>query len=208
MSTTKPTQKSLKAKIRLMIDTNKLDNDFLTMLFQTHPRVREKCRGRAIAYWRISDDNRGIAVVFTDETSETVSWNKMVQSYCKGTSFAHTKAKQHDVIKAFRREVAQQISDYRFEHGHGMDPAEWHVGHDYNTAHRFVELVKMFLTTSDKQLSDIKIVKQYARQHHFADRALARAWQEFHKTHAVLRMEPAKENLRGNTGFKKTRWTC
>ena len=75
-------QTALTQKVRDMIDADALDHALLTDMFAAHPRYEEKCAGRAVTGWRVVDGRRGIAVVFADGSSDTVSWKKMIKARC------------------------------------------------------------------------------------------------------------------------------
>ena len=201
----KLTQTSIKNHIRAMIDSGTLDDGYLTDLFMYHPRCVEKMRGRTISHWRICDSNRGIEVVFTNGTGDTVSWNTMAKARCKGKQEVKAACHRQNVVSAFRREVKYQADEFRAWSG-VSDSVNFHVGHDYVKGDRFVEILKKFVDETNIQPSRLKITRIGPGTHRLADHSIAKAWKAYHKKHAILRMEPAEENLKGNTGFKVEKW--
>ena len=139
----KLTQKALKTHVRKMIDSGNLDNEYLSDLFTYHPRREEKIRGREISHWRVCDNNRGIEVVFTNGTCDTVSWITMIKAKCTGKQKTVDSSHRQDVISAFRREVQYQADDFRAREG-VSDTVNYHTGHDYVNGERFIEILKTF----------------------------------------------------------------
>jgi len=188
-----------------MIDENNLDHALFTRLFQTHPKYAKKCAGRCISHWEVADANRGIRVVFVNKSTDTVSWRTMVKSYCRGSKLAAQKAHMKDLCKAFRCEVRDQIARFRTQAGL-LNGVTHHVGHDYETGLRFIELLKAFIQLHSLQPSALQIVYRSNVLHELADRTLATLWRKYHQKHAVLRMETARANCQGNLGFKQEQW--
>lgn len=201
----KLTQKAIKEHVRAMIDSGTLDNDYMNDLFMYHPRRVKKMQGREISDWRVCDLNRGIEVVFTDGTCDTVSWHKMAKAKSQGKQKAADASRRQDVIAAFRREVQYQADQFRAREGVG-DTVNFHTGHDYVNGDRFVEILKHFLQEKKIQPSTLKVTKINRQHYRLTDQSIAEEWKAYHSKHAMFRMETAEENLKGNTGFKVEKW--
>jgi len=106
-----------------------------------------------------------------------------------------------DQVKRFR--VHKASANPKFSNA-----KEWHVGHDYDTAKRFEELLEDFFR---KQPTEVRVrleaVQRGGYALRWAERDVAEAWQAYHREHAVLRMETWRQNLSGNRGFAaKLNW--
>lgn len=76
------------------------------------------------------------------------------------------------------------------------------MGHDYEKAHRFEEILEHFFRDKPKYVRvHLETVLQGKHNKRWLERDIAREWAVHHEKHALLRMETRAENLRGNRGF-------
>lgn len=217
------TKKSLAEFVEHMRDTNKINQRFMLDLLQFHGRYEEKLNGRAVLKFRVNSQGDGFEIVFEDSSVDSVSFRKLIKNAWqthgrsltdRDTVLAKNKTQSlvEDFKKAARYEVDDQIRVFRAHKASAnpkyLDGNAWHVGHDYEEAQRFEELLENFFRDKPKKLR-VHLEKVVKGRHNkrWLERDLASEWKAYHEEHAVLRMETRSDNLSGNKGFAvKTNW--
>jgi len=217
------TKKSLGSYVEHMRDTNNINQRFMLGLLRFHATYDKKLNGRSVLKFILNSVGDGFMIVFTNGDVSSVSFRKLIknvwQTYGKSPeekARVYEKNRLQSLVLDFkhaaRYEVNDQVKRFRV-HKASANPKfsngkAWHVGHDYESAKRFEELLEDFFR---EQPADARVhleaVEKGGYLVKWADRDLAEAWQAYHKEHAVLRMETKRENLCGNRGFAtKMNW--
>ena len=217
------TKKSLGEHVARMRDADRINQRFMGDLFKFHERYAEKLNGRVVSKFRLNHARDGFEIVFHDGSADSVSFRKLVKNawQTQGRSTAQkeiviSKNKRQSLVedfkKAARYEVRGQIRVFRAHRASAkpefLDGGKWHVGHDYDTALRFEELLENFFKDKPSALR-VRVERVAGGKHNvrWCDRDLAAAWRVYHEQHAVLRMETRTANLSGNKGFAaKVSW--
>ena len=217
------TKKSLGNYVEHMRDTNSINQRFMLDLLRFHTTYDKKMNGRSVLKFIVNSVGDGFQIVFTNGDVDSVSFRKLIknvwQTYGKSPeekARVHEKNRLqslvHDFKQAARYEVNDQVKRFRV-HKASANPKfsngkTWHVGHDYEVAKRFEELLEDFFREQPANVRiHLEAVEKGGYLVKWADRDLAEAWQAYHKKHAVLRMETWRENLCGNRGFAtKMNW--
>ena len=217
------TKKSLEKHVENMRQPGRIDQRFMLDLLKFHVTYKEKMNGRTVSHLKLNSRKDGFKIVFTNGDIEPVSFRRLIknvwQTYGrspeeKAQVFAKNRLQSLvlDFKQAARYEVYNQVRIFRAHKASAnpkfSDGKEWHVGHDYDTARRFDELLEEFFC---EQPSDVRVhlepVSQGSYQLKWVERDIAAAWRAYHQEHAVLRMETWRENLTGNKGFAtKMNW--
>jgi hypothetical protein len=207
-----PTKVALRRHVRALLDSkDPLDPVFWHELARNHPFYRGKIQGRSVVEFE-QVGTRDVSMKLSDGSRESLSWQKCIDGvFAASRKVLFARLSRARLMNAFRAEVHSQIETFRGlsvcrDNGNMRyaDTAAWHVGHDYDHGTRFVEIVNDFVAT-EPTLPRAVISRRNAR---LVDRAVARRWRVFHRIHAVLRMERARDNLRGNRGFSARDGFC
>jgi hypothetical protein len=209
------TLKELEDRVRKILNsTESKDIVFFQSLLELHIDKDVLLLNRKLVDYEVNTNNcKGIGVnlLFDDNTRKNLhSWKKNCKCVFLPDDRARNRFRKSRNVEAFktaaRNEVSGQTQSFRNSASEEkQDPTKYHVGHDYEKAKRFDEIFQNFCEDELEQDNDFGI-ENIGRKKMFADRNKAKDWQEFHKQHAVLRMETASENLRGNRGFQNTSW--
>lgn len=172
---------------------NPIDQATLLEACRLHPRAAAKGLDTAVRVNTNAAGN-GYVAILADGRCETFS-KKYVGKKQKPTSAVR---QSEAVTQAFRNEVLDQTRGFRLSSGlGGCDTV--HVGHVGK--HEFAALVSLFCREKGIQRNDIALEKRLQRSHHehkewyFKDDKLAAEWAFFHRHHAQLEMQSARENL-------------
>jgi len=220
---TKPTKTGLKQEIQGLIrktdekSGKKLYNT-LYKLWKAYPNSlkKEKLRGTAEenVEFVVNVKGDGIELELDNEEYQPISYSKMIDFYLyperisiilkQHACEALKKAARHEIrdqTRAFRSKKALKDPKY-------IDGEKWHVGHDYEKGDRFEEIFEKFCKTQLRKGTKIEVYSMpCSHNKQFKSKSIAKKWSEYHKKHAILRMERATGNLEGNRGFgKKEPW--
>jgi hypothetical protein len=210
------TKAALERHVRALLDgpAAALDPVFWTALARCHPHFAAVSRGAPPRAFRRSAKHaskRSVLMTRADGSETPLSWCKCALGcFSANRKKLAQRLKRARLLQTLRSEVQGQTDRFRglavCRDGGNMrytSTTDWHVGHDYERGQRFIALVHAFLRDEHKEIGT-KMQPGEARGC-LLDRALARRWQAYHQTHAVLRMERARANLRGNRGFRRRR---
>lgn len=206
-----------------MRDTNRINQRFMLNLLQFHGRYEEKLNGRTVLKFKVNSAGDGFKIVFTNGDVDSVSFRKLIknawQTHGKSSEEkARVYAKNRlqslvlDFKLAARYEVSDQIRIFRAHKASAnsefLDGNAWHVGHDYDKAQRFEELLENFFRDKPKNVRvHLETVSEGMHNKRWLERGVASEWKAYHEEHAVLRMETRSDNLKGNKGFAvKMNW--
>ena len=201
--------KNLQAYVRDMLRSRKLNQPFLRELLQFHPNLERKIGNRVLSCFRVSEWNncQTLMLVFEDGKEDSISWLtmcKMVFATDNQRDRMKLSNAVHEMKQAARHEVRDQTRGFRAQNPGFEDGTRFHVGHDYDNGKRFNEILQDFLEEKNVIVEIRKIPQTWYWE--FKDRKLAAEWSAYHRKHAILRMETASDNLRGNMGFTKNNW--
>ncbi len=201
--------KDLQAYVRDMLKSRVLNQPFLRELLKYHRDLERKMGNRVLSCFRASEWNscQALLLVFEDGEEDSISWLqmcKMVFATDKQRARIDLSNAVFDMKQAARQEVRDQTRGFRAQHPGYEDGTQFHVGHDYENGKRFNEILHDFLEEKNVVVETEKIPQTWHWK--FKDRELAAEWSAYHRKHAILRMETASDNLRGNKGFQKSTW--
>lgn len=217
------TKKSLGKYVEGMRDADQINQRFMLDLFKFHARYAEKLNGRTVHKFKVNARGDGFEIVFKDGSLECASFRKMIKNAWQ--TYGRSKPEKQAVVaknkaqslaqsfkRAARYEVYGQTRRFRLHKASAnakfLDGRAWHVGHDYDAAKRFEELLEDFFREQPEGTTvHVKSVVDGGYQTMWVERDLAVAWKAYHQKHAVLRMETWQSNLGGNKGFAaKEKW--
>lgn len=217
------TKKHLSGHVEAMRDSNDVDQLFMKELLTFHETYDMKLRGRQVHKFKVNAVGNGFEIVFTDGSVECVSFRKLIKNawQTRGASEEereriYAKNRLQTLVLAFKQaaryEIYDQVRRFRAHKASAnlrfADGNAWHVGHDYETALRFDELLENFFKSQPKDLKvHLEPVVEGGYTSRWVERDVAEAWQAYHQKNAVLRMETWRDNLCGNRGFApKLNW--
>lgn len=175
------------------------DHAALAEILPRHPRYAEKV-GNGVAAFRVVGGGRFGTRMFeilrTDDTTMTFSYLACLSASEEGPA--------KDAIWAMRCEAMEQTRSFfddAFKRtavfceitGERLTPKNSHV--DHMRPLTFQRLARDFLASRNIQPGAVATVRGPSSTSTMADRDLAQAWQEYHQTHAKLRIASKRANL-------------
>ena len=173
-------------------------HEFVLSLLERHPRAAEKI-GQGVDYFTVnSDGNSDRCFYIHREGQEPVHFSYL--KALKGKDDARSL-----MVGALNRAIDEQIWDFRDSElargeqvcpytGQVITKENYHVDHHNPT---FRELHTAWLTQMNFEVSDIKISDGQENEigRRLTDETQKRSWQEFHRSHAHLRLLSPLGNL-------------
>ena len=179
---------------------NAADQAALADIIKRHPKRAEKL-GTGIAEFRVVGGGRFgtrcFEILRTDRTAVTFSYLACISPEAPGHA--------PEVFWAMRCEIMVQTRaffDVSFKRsvvfceitGKPIVRSDAHVDHIKPLT--FQRLVRDFLAQRGTRLDDVRVERGEGTTSVLADRDLATAWQEYHRTHAKLRIASKRANLK------------
>ena len=195
---------SVKTHVRKLLTRLPKTFSVIQGLLEFHIDRRRKFKGGIKS---LQFDGKNLTIMRDDMTLDTISYIKCCH-WCvaelKLTANKKTLRQRKlkcDQQEAYRNEVRRDTDEFRRRSAtHDPkynDSTKYHVGHDYKRGKRFVAITRDFFGLRQP------ILKKYNNIWVLKDRNLAEEWRKFHLHNAILQMETALENLKGNRGFKR-----
>ena len=214
------TQKTLKQAIVGLLEDLAENKPVLLGLLMNHPK-QEKLDGRRLVDVTVNSEKQMTMYFCTHNTpevlSDTISWVACVKHSMRKESSTRRRTPGNDRVhrmyeeatEAFRSAVAPDIQRFRYTHTGSRRNPNVQVDHDFENGVRFDDMLSMFLDTKGLLRQHVRVRKAtdgedmvHWPHYTLVDTGLKESWVRYHENNACLRVIPAEDNAKGNTGFK------
>lgn len=195
-----------------VIDTRDVNFKWMWVLIQGHSRGAEKV-GKATTF-RLTRRGDIYLVGTTGEPLKDArgKWVHVGKDglVCNRFRTTDVTSYRQKVFKVMRDLVRDQASEFREKASATGMGCDMHVGHSEDTP--FGALIVEFMFAKGWPLpclvEDLVIerVSPESGDYKLASDTFAKLWQEYHREHAKLFMQPARDNLSDNYNNKRTLW--